>query len=414
MDGWARARGRRRGLLLAALLPACAGLAQIDPELRRVFQGGYAMPLHEHGPIAAYGYYYHNQPGWQRTNLTLRTAVVPVYLDAELGVGQALGPHTDLGLGLSGGGFADSYSELRQGDFKTGESFTGHSGEASVSVYHLFNPANRMPLYGIARGAVHGSFYSRDDDTDPAFTLPDNRGTFSILTGLRLGGREPYLSPALAAEISVWYEGQFRTDAGPYGFNGDRQVKDSSHLFWARALLAYTFEESRQYFEISLTGGGGIDLDRFSAWRLGGSLPLLAEFPLTLPGYHSGEISAEKFGLIQAAYHLPLGRNSRWLAGAFGSVAVVDYLDGLEQPGRWHSGVGGGLIYRSRSNAWQIGAAWSYGVQAIREHGEGAHTFTVVAQYDLDALERAGGKPFWNPMVNSSMWRGLVGLFRAR
>jgi hypothetical protein len=112
---------------------------------RRVFQAGYALPLHEHGPVAAYAFYYHNEPHFLQTNLTLRLAVVPVFVDSEFGILEALSPHTDLALGLSGGGFADSFSEIREGDYITAESFTGHSAELNASVYHLFNPGDDRP-----------------------------------------------------------------------------------------------------------------------------------------------------------------------------------------------------------------------------------------------------------------------------
>src|SRR5690349_1331864 len=86
--------------------------AQIDPQRRELIQLGYNQPLEGRGPLAAYGFYYLNKPQFlQRTNLTLRLAVAPVYIDSEFGISQALSPRTDVGFGLAGGGFADSYSE---------------------------------------------------------------------------------------------------------------------------------------------------------------------------------------------------------------------------------------------------------------------------------------------------------------
>lgn len=391
-----------------ALAPAAR--AQIDPVKRRVFQFGYAHPVHEHGPIAAYGFYYHNEPDFFRTNLTLRLAVAPVYLDSELGISEALGPYTDVAIGLSGGGFADSYSELRGGDYLQSESFTGHGAEGSFSVYHLFNPLDRAPLHGVLRGGLHQSFYERDNDTADGFSLPDDRTTFLFRGGLRLGGREPYLTPSLAAEVSLWYEGQYRLQNEHYGFQQDREVEPHSHLFWGRALLAYTFEESQQYMEFSLTLGSSLKADRFSAYRLGGSLPLIAEFPLTLPGYHRHEISSDHFAQLSGNYMIPLDPTKRFSLGLFGALAVVDYLDGLEQPGNFHSGLGAGLLYRKPSRAWQVGLAYSYGVDAIRDHGRGAHTITFLLQYDLDADARSE-EPFWDPLFSADTWRGFFGIF---
>src|SRR5947199_10858371 len=91
--------------------------AQIDPETRRLLQIGYNQPLEGQGPIAGYGFYLYNEPHFWATNLTLRAAVAPVYLDIELGFNNLLGPKTDLAIGLAGGGFAKSYSEIPKGVF---------------------------------------------------------------------------------------------------------------------------------------------------------------------------------------------------------------------------------------------------------------------------------------------------------
>ena len=117
------------------LVILCAGLlapdanAQIDPVKRSLFQVGYNQPLEGRGPISAYAYYLMNRPAFYRTNITLRLAVAPVFLDGELGFSEALGPNTDVGLGFSGGGFADTHAEVRSGEFLESESFTGHSAE---------------------------------------------------------------------------------------------------------------------------------------------------------------------------------------------------------------------------------------------------------------------------------------------
>jgi hypothetical protein len=55
--------------------------------------------------------------------------VAPTYVDSEFGLNHALAPQTDLAVGIAGGGFADSYSEIRRGRFLERESFTGHDGE---------------------------------------------------------------------------------------------------------------------------------------------------------------------------------------------------------------------------------------------------------------------------------------------
>jgi hypothetical protein len=381
--------------------------AQLDPAPRSLVQLGYTLPLHEHGPLAAYAFYYQNAPGFPATNMTLRLAVAPVFVDAELGFHNALGPYTDLGLGIAGGGFADSHDEIRGGDYIRTESFTGHSAEFSTSLYHRFNPHDEVPLFLVLRAGIHGSFYEHDDSTADDFAVPDPRPTLFWRTGLRWGGREPYLSPKLAGELSVWYQGEWRFQDESFGFDNDRSIETLSHLLWTRGLLVYTFEPSRVQFQTSLNLGTSVRPDRFNAHGLGGTLELVSEFPLRLPGYHRNEISAEHFALLDAGFMVPIEPSRRLVAGIFGSVAAVDYLDGFEQPGNLHSGVGSALMYTSPSLAWQLGFAYTYGIDAIREDGRGAHSFSFLLQYDLDAGRRSGEEP-WRPFTGSQVWRSIM------
>src|SRR5262245_15225337 len=203
---------------LIALGGACRADAQIDPTKRELIQLGYNQPLQGRSPISGYGFYYRNEPGFLRTNLTLRLAIAPVYMDSELGFSGVLGPKLDVGLGLAGGGFADSYSEIQQGKYERRESFLGHGGEISSSVYYLFNPSSRIPLYFVLRGAAHYATYAEDSDTDDNFLVPDDQVTLRVRSGLRWGGREPLMLTELALELSAWYEGEFRPNAQGYGY----------------------------------------------------------------------------------------------------------------------------------------------------------------------------------------------------
>ena len=131
-------------------------------------------------------------------------AVAPTYIDSEVGFSHLLGEQTDLGVGVAGGGFADSYYEINNGVYHPNQSFDGHGGETSVSVYHLFNPGQLIPLNGVLRGSVHYSTYSPTDDTAKNFAVPSDGTTFSVRTGMRWGGKEPTLFPQLAMELSIW------------------------------------------------------------------------------------------------------------------------------------------------------------------------------------------------------------------
>jgi len=390
---------------LSMSAPFFAG-AQIDPVKRDLIQLGYNQAMEGHAPFAGYAFYYHNQPDFLRTNLTLRFALAPVYLDSELGFVNGLGPHTDFAIGLAGGGFADGYNEIRGGNYIPAESFTGHGGEISASIYHLFNPADEIPLNLIVRGTAHYSTFERNDNTAAGFKLPSDHGEFGVRTGLRWGGIEPTLFPALAMELSAWYEGEFRSDSGAYGLGGDRELNPSSHLFWAEAALSYTLPESRQNFSVRVTAGTSVNADHFSAYRLGGFLPLVSEFPLTLPGFYYQEISARQFALLNVNYLVPLGKSQRWNLDANVSSAFVDYLPGEAQPGNWLNGVGGGILYRSPSDRFKIMLTCGYGVDAIRSGGRGAESIGLLMQWDLG---KAHGENF-NP-AQPNHWRGWQWLF---
>jgi hypothetical protein len=388
--------------LSPCILIPCA-VAQIDPVKRELIQFGYNQSIEGEPPLSAYAFYYYNQPDFlSHSNLTLRLAVAPVYVDSELGISRLLGPNTDVGIGLAGGGFADSYYEIRQGQYLKAESFIGHGVTGSGSIYHLFDPNERIPLSGIIRGEAHYADYIRDD-TAQNFVLPKDLTGFNLRTGLRFGGKEPVLTPELAMELSAWYEGQFRLNSGDYGYNNDRHVESITHLFWGRGLLAYTLPESKQNFLVSVTGGASANTDRFSAYRIGGFLPLASEFPLSIPGYFYQELSATRFVLFNGTYSIPLDAARRFSFNAVASSAYVDYLPELAQPGHWNSGVGGGLSYHSRSDAWNIMLDYGYGFDAIRDNGRGASTVGILFQINL---EHTKGR-YYDPENNGGILRGL-------
>ena len=396
---------RKRLLWLGLFAPLVAS-AQIDPVQRDLIQIGYNQAFSGHAPLAAYAFYYHNQPDFLRTNLTLRLAVAPVYVDSDFGFVNGLGPNTDFAVGLAGGGFTDGYNEIHGGTFFPSQSFEGNGGEISSSIYHLFNPGDRIPLNLVVRGTAHYSDYNRNTDTASNFELPNNHADFSVRTGLRWGGVEPTLFPPLAMELSAWYEGHLRTAPGSYGINDAAGLNQQSHLFWGEAALAYTLPKSQQSFYVRLTAGTSVDADRFSAYRLGGFLPLIAEFPLSLPGYFFQEFSARQFVLFNANYLVPLDPEKLWSLDLNASTAFVDYLPGEGQPGRSLSGVGGGLLYHTSSGRLKIMLSYAYGIDAIRAGGRGANSVGVLLQMDLGQIK---SKIFNRPQALP--WHGWQRIF---
>ena len=372
-----------RPLLLLLALAAMAGpaAAQMDPEKRRLLQMGFNRPLDGRGPFAGYLYYYHNHP-YPDNIRVLRLAVAPVYLDGEFGIKRGFGENTDLGVGLAGGGYADSYTEIRGGRYLRGESFTGDGTKASLSGYHAFGNIGPAPLAGVLRGEVRYAEFRREKSTEPGFELPNAQTDFNVRTGLRWGGIEPVVLPRLAGELSIWYEGRLRTAPGSYGYAGDRLIEPNTHLIWARALICYNLPRAQHRFLAQVAGGTARRPDRFSAFRLGGVLPQASEFPLSIPGYYYQEVSAESFGLAGGTYFLPLSEDRRtWLASFTLATALVDYAPGVEQSNKWHSGFGAGVAWNTK--AWQALLEYGYGINAARGHGNGAHSLGLRLQFDF-------------------------------
>lgn len=380
-------------------------VAQVDPEPRELVQFGYNQAFQGHAPFSGYAFYYRNQPGFLTSNATLRLAVAPVYLDSELAWREALGPRTHVALGLAGGGFAESYNEIRRGRYIEAESFQGHGGSVSLGVYHRLDPGWRVPLHGVVRVSGHYVDYDESDDTAPDFVVPSDHFEWRVRAGLRWGGREPVLFPRSALELSVWYEWEGRSEPGRYGFGGDRVMESQLHRWWARAWLAHTRRNGMQ-FSVGLTAGGSADADRLGAHRLGALLPMGAEFALSLPGYFYQELSAESFVLGNAAVLWPLDQRGRWHWTVMGASGWVDDLPGVPTAGRWHHGVGMGLVYQSA--VWQVALGYGYGVRALRSGGYGAHSVGLLIQADLRRSRAALLGPE-SPFRSRALFRWLGG-----
>ena len=372
--------------LLAALAFTGGAHAQIDPVRRDLVEFGYDQTLEGHAPVGAYIFYYLSRPQFGDAEHALRLAVSPVYLDAEWASRDALGANTDLAIGVSGGGFASNYNEIRAGHWLRDQSFTGHDGGVDISAYHLFDPGARVPLYGILRGDFRYVAFERDSRNPPNFILPDNQPIATIRAGLRGGGIEPVLAPDVAGELSAWYETQVRFNAGTYGFDADRRVQRSVQRFWGRGILVYTLPQSRHRLALSIVGGASVHPDRLSAWRIGGVLPLDSEFPLVLPGYYEGEFSARNFVLAGADYAVPLDRAEHWSIGVGGAVARIGFTPGLEGTHAWNSGVSAALGYAPEAKAWKASLVYGHAFDAVRSGHRGADSVTLLMEFDLERM----------------------------
>ena len=378
----------------ALTLVAFNASAQIDPAPRQLLELGGDASVTDSGPMGAYAFYYWNMVNVPTTNQFLRLVIAPVYVDSELGFKGLLGEHTDLGIGAFGGLYANSYQEVDGGRWYKNQSFNGNGGGASVSLYHLFNPDQHIPLNGVLRARMNYESFDTTSDTANNFVLPESQPVITYRAGLRWGGKEPMLGPVLAMEVSGWYELEQRTAPGGYGFGNDRELERVSQRFFGRAQLNYTTLESKHYIVAGLQGGGTVNADRLSAYRLGGVLPYTKEFPLTIPGYFYQELSAKSFGLAYAGYTIPFGSQDQWSLIGNGSAALVDYVDGTGQAGAFNSGIGAGVGYNAPSQRWKVMSLLGYGFEARREHGQGGYSLGMAFQYNFGSLQYAGMKEY--------------------
>jgi hypothetical protein len=192
-------------------------------------------------------------------------------------------------------------------------------------------------------------------------------------------------------ELSVWYERQWRLNSDSYGFNNDRHISPDVDLYWLYAGLNYAWTNSGQKVSFAITVGGSTDADRFSAWRMGGVLPLVSELPLTLPGYYYEELTATRFQHFYAAYDVPLDRAHRFDFRLEAAAAHLDYLPGFAQRSDWQSGVGCGLTFAPRNKNFQVVLRYGYGFNAIRNGKEGAHSVGLLFQYNFEARKKRPG-----------------------
>lgn len=394
------------GLSLLFFL-AISAQAQIDPAPRQLLHLGVDTSLHGQGPMGAYAFYYWNQPNVPTTNMFLRLAIAPVYVDSELGFKGLLGEHTDLAVGAFGGLYANSYQEVDGGNWKKDESYDGNGGGGSVSVYHRFNPEQQIPLTGVLRETMNYNSFSKTSETGDQdkgsqvndFVMPQNQPILTTRTGFRWGGKEPMLGPTLAMEISGWYEWDHRTDSGGYGyvhqpgFTPYALESDVQRLF-GRAQINYTTLKSQHYIILGVQGGAAFNADRLGAYRLGGMLPYTKEFPLTIPGYYYQEISAQDFGMIYGSYAIPFGGEKNWAWLNSAAAALVKYIDGTGQGGALNSGVGTGIVYTSDSKRWRIMSLFGYGIEAKRGDDRGGYSLALAFQYNFGDTTTASDKAY--------------------
>lgn len=381
---------RTSALLAGVLLAAAPAKAQIDDAKRLFLSGGYEDAVGYPGPSAPYGFLYLNRPGAVGPGSAFRLALAPVYADAELGLPGIFGSRTDIGFGLSGGGYAFGHAQVDRGEEKPGESFIGHGGGPSVSLYPRLGDIGPAPLNGVFRVSVVYTDYQRTDFTAPNFSPPPDEWTGAARAGLRLGGVEPGRDRGRAAEASVWAESRVRDRPAAYGYNGDRFVRRNANLFWGRILVSLPAPHGTRVSG-GLNAGGGGQIGRLSAYTLGGMLTQTSEFPLILPGYFGQEISARRFVHAWAHTALPVPGSDRFFVDLTAAGASVAPVRGTDPAGSVHVGLSVGLSLAPKSGPLHAEFAYGYAPTALRGRHRGAQSLAFNVEYDFLAPEAVPG-----------------------
>jgi len=346
----------------------------IDAESRTYFEAGVETPLRGNGPLTGYGYIFFTRPHFLAEDLYLRLVIPPGYFISELILDHWPSQDSAVGVGASGGLWAESHVEFRDGRFEKDESFSGHSAGGTLA-YYLRGPkiGGLLPLEGQIRANPKYVLYDRTGDTSHHFRLPENSAIYDVRAGIRLGGVPPELFPNAAVELSLWHTVSYRDNAGRYGLaERPQETKHLTQRTWARLGGTYTFSGTQA--SAFLNAGIAEDTDALSAFRLGGGLRLRAEFPLMLHGYNVEEIFARRFVLVNLAYRFPIWPDQdRVHLQLLADYARVDYVRGHRLPRSGLAGVGANLSVALTKRITLV-VGYGYGIDAPRRHhGFGGH-----------------------------------------
>lgn len=155
-------------------------------------------------------------------------------------------------------------------------------------------------------------------------------------------------------------------------------------------LFKYRFPDNER-LGAGVNLGGGTSVDRFSAYRLGGMLINNAEFPLTLPGYFSQEIAAERVAHMWVTLGKPLTAERRVVFNVFAAGATIKPVPSTDAGGSQHLGFGMGMEFAPRKAALHGMASYGYAPTAARGSGRGGHGVALSLELNLGTTPPPSG-----------------------
>src|ERR1700682_941139 len=107
----------------------------MDAESRTFIEGGVEYPLRGNGPLVGYAYLFYTRPHFLDDDLYLRVVVPPGYFISELVKDHCRSQNSTVGIGVSGGFFAESQTEFLDGHYERDQSFNGDSAGGTLAYY---------------------------------------------------------------------------------------------------------------------------------------------------------------------------------------------------------------------------------------------------------------------------------------
>ena len=98
--------------------------------------------------------------------------------------------------------------------------------------------------------------------------------------------------------------------------------------------------------------------------------------------------------VLRKATNRPVGSINGQSQVELAGTALLNYVSGLEQPGHWNSGVGGGFGYTAKSRRWRTEVISAYGIDAIRSDGRGGYNIGMMLQYNFGKTKFASDRAF--------------------
>ena len=118
----------------------------MDAESRTLLEGGAETPLRGNAPLTGYGYLFFTRPHFLDQDLYLRLVIPPGYLISELILDHWPSQNSAIGIGVSGGLWAESQVEFRGGRFPP-ELFPNAALE--FSLWHAVSYRDNAGCYGL-------------------------------------------------------------------------------------------------------------------------------------------------------------------------------------------------------------------------------------------------------------------------